>query len=136
MIRWCFRELWKHQTSPINKLENMVRHVAPNMYTFGAQLETQRGNNDATWEMFGFPRDATKGKIRVARRGSKAYFLFAAVDSSQFRNYHVAPFTMKEIPLGGLQLRVVSHGPGATTEVTFRNVSIAAQKIVKVVSIR
>jgi hypothetical protein len=117
------------QTQPTWQIENMVRHVAPDIYTFASQLESPRPDGTSRWDVESFPADATEGQLRIARRGTTVWFLFAPIDSSQFRIFHSAPFTADDIPPGTLQLRLVSDGLDTATQVTFRKWTVSAQQI-------
>lgn len=73
--------------------------------------------------------EATSGRLRLARRGSTLWYLFAAGDSESFQVIAKtdAPTADTEIR-NSIQLRAVANGD-ATSSVTFRDVTIRAEKL-------
>ena len=115
-------------TMPAQKTEWMVRRTQKDFWCIAAQTMQARQGDDESWDVGNYYMDATSGRLRLARKGDKLTFLYAPLGSDLFRAYRETSFTAADIPVGGLQLRVVAHGIGETS-VCLKHVVIRADQI-------
>ncbi|MEZ6122020.1 MAG: DUF1583 domain-containing protein [Planctomycetaceae bacterium] len=80
------------------------------------------------WNVQGFPQETSAGKLRLARRGTEAYYLFANGDSNQFRLYRTQTVPADPIKAGSLELQTLTAGMG-NTSVIWKSLSIAAEEL-------
>jgi hypothetical protein len=69
--------------------------------------------------------ESSEGRLRVSRRGTKAYFLFAQGDSLRYQLIGQQETSMEDVPLGAVQLLTVAHGLGRT-EVVWQDITLRA----------
>lgn len=73
--------------------------------------------------------EANGGRLRLARRGARIYYLFAEHDSDQFRILGEESYPTEDLLPNGIQLTVQSHGEGAFTSVVWKRLSVHAEEL-------
>ena len=72
--------------------------------------------------------EADSGRLRLARRGDKIYFLFAEGDSPVFRIIGTQTATADDVAATGVRL-VACAGEGARTSVVWKHLSLRAEEL-------
>lgn len=75
------------------------------------------------------PMEAASGKLRLARRGDRVYYLFAENDSQQFRLLGEESFPRDDLALEGLRLVAQINGASGSVSVVWKNLSLRAEKL-------
>lgn len=73
--------------------------------------------------------ESASGRLRLARRGSTVYSLFAEGDSDQFRLIGQTETSRKEVAFNGINLYAVAGGGGSRARVVWKNVRLRAEKL-------
>jgi hypothetical protein len=71
--------------------------------------------------------ESTSGRLRLARRGSQLYFLYAEDDSPEFRLIHSQEVGAAPTRAGGVRLVLESHKEGGLAEVVWQSLVIRAE---------
>jgi hypothetical protein len=72
--------------------------------------------------------ETKSGRLRLARRGTTVYFLFAEGDSPLFRLVRVEELTDDDVLDGSLRIINQTHGPGHV-RVVWKTLSVRAEKL-------
>jgi hypothetical protein len=72
------------------------------------------------------PEESAGGKLRVVRRGSTLYFLYAETDSGHFRLVYQSDITDAPIRFGGIKGIIETHKAGET-DVLWKRVTLKAE---------
>lgn len=72
--------------------------------------------------------EATSGRLRVARRGSEIYTMFAEADSDLFRVVNVQPASDRDVPVKGIQLKTIANGVSKVA-VTWKSLTLRAERL-------
>ena len=72
--------------------------------------------------------EAASGRLRLARRGSEVYFLFAEGDSPVFRLFGRQTVTAAKTRTDGISLRVLADGD-ASCRVVWKSIRLRAEKL-------
>lgn len=72
--------------------------------------------------------ESLSGSLRLARRGSKVYFLFAEGSSSDFRIVSSMECPISDIRVGGVNLRVLTHR-NSLTSARFKTLDVRADRL-------
>ncbi len=70
--------------------------------------------------------ESTSGRMRLARRGSKVYFLYVEEDSSEFRLLHSQDVGAASTRHAGLRLVLESHQKESLSQVVWKSLTIRA----------
>ena len=69
------------------------------------------------------------GKLRLVRRGPNVYFLFSDADSDDWQLVEFATVGRADVALNQLALQAVAGGPGESTHVVWKKLTIRAEEI-------
>jgi hypothetical protein len=75
------------------------------------------------------PMEAVAGRLRLARRGDRIYYLFAENDSQQFRLLGDESFPRDNLALEGLRLVAQINGASGSVGVVWKSLSLRAEKL-------
>lgn len=73
--------------------------------------------------------EANSGRLRLARRGDRLYYLFAENDSEHFRIIADEEFTADDLISGGIEMITQAHLEGSRTSVVWKDIVVRAEKI-------
>lgn len=71
--------------------------------------------------------ESMSGRLRLARRGSQMFFLYAEHDSPEFRLIHSQQVATAETRIAGVRLVIESNKPRSLAEVVWKNIKIRAE---------
>ena len=75
------------------------------------------------------PMEGIAGRLRLARRGSKIYYLIAENDSAQFRLIGEEDFTTDDLRDSGIQFGVQTQGVESRAKVRFSEFTLRAERL-------
>ncbi len=96
-----------------------------------AVSEDKHEDGSSRWDTQVFPQEATTGRLRLARRGTNVYYLFASADSDQFRLYRLyrtQSLTDSPLKAGSIELQTVTWGVGSTS-VVWKSLTLRAEEM-------
>ena len=75
--------------------------------------------------------ESSFGRLRVARRGDRVYFLLAQGDSDLWRVIHQESASTADVDMGGVQLLTITKGAG-TTQSMWNDITLRAEKLMTI----
>jgi hypothetical protein len=75
------------------------------------------------------PFEADTGKLRLARRGNRLYYLFSEGDTGTFRLLHSEEVVTDDLQPEGLRLMLQAHDTGSAASVVWKNLVIRAERL-------
>jgi hypothetical protein len=100
-------------------------------YFLDTMVDRPRSDGTAEWDFQSAPEEATAGRLRLARRGTTLYFLFARVGSPHFRLLRTTTVSDQGTLPEGLELQISMGDPGQTT-VLWKSLAVRAATVMKV----
>ncbi len=94
-------------------------------YFLDTMVDRPRSNGEAEWDSQPAPEEATAGRLRLARRGTMLYFLFARAGSPHFRLLRTTTVSDQGILPEGLELQISMGDPGQTS-VVWKSLAVRA----------
>jgi hypothetical protein len=116
------------ESGPATRIYFHARRDSKGHIYLDAVSEDKLKDGSTRWDTQVFQQEATAGRLRIARRGTNVYYLFASGDSDQFRLYRTQALTDSPVKAGSIELQTVTWGVGSTS-VVWKSLLLRADEI-------
>lgn len=114
---------------PRRPLCGLTRLVSENGQHVSTQALSQlQADGSRPWQADSTPCGSGSGRLRLARRGEKIYYLFAEEDSDTFRIFRTEVVTSGRIERDSLKLQSICNGVGKC-DVVWKNLILRAERM-------
>ncbi|MBC7966345.1 MAG: DUF1583 domain-containing protein [Fuerstia sp.] len=116
----------KLESTPFARVYFHARRNSSGNVFLDTMSEHQLEDGGSRWNVQGFSQETSAGKLRLARRGTNVYYLFANGDSEQFRIYRIQAVPDAPVKANSLELQTLTGGIGRTS-VVWKSLTIRAK---------